>query len=556
MLAKKPPPLRYSRSDADSWIDALNQLAFYVKDYGAADNDTGDDGPAIQAAINDAHVVGGVVYLGHLHRLATPIVVTSGVTLRGAGWAGGHRGTYLHVVATPAMLTTAAITIAGYGVRLLDFAVEHDQPTPGVGWAPTPYPYAIRCVGLPELANDVLIENIFLFNATNGIQLGAAASSIAVGRIHLRNISGQVFGVGIKDEYSLDTIRIEHVHFWPFWSDHANVKMYNLTTTVGLWLERSDGVIVDSFFSLWHFTGVLLGHNALGQSMRSQITNLNTDAIGGVGILVAAGADNTTAQITNYCMTREAGYGDTNALAVNAADVYLQLANFYAAGVGRRAIFVGGASRIDVSNFTCEVWSQESPGSTWAAIEVAHGGAIVTLDQGARFARTYGIFITPANAPEVSGAGLVIQPGYRGFVHLRASADQSLPHNTNYAVQFDVEVHDPDDLHVAVANTRVGARRTGWYRVSCGLRFSYSAAGGVRTAQCRIDGTTFAGGVSAAPSYTSTLSTPAYLTHTTDIYLVTGQYFEILLYQDTGGLLTLQQETGRSPELMVSYLGV
>jgi len=553
-LSKKAFPLEYVRSDADKWVDFMNQSHWNVKEatYGATGLDTGNDGTAIQAAINAAQVTGGIVYMPPgRYRITTPLTIARGVTLRGAGWAGGSRGTYLHIVNNAAMLASPAITVNGYGVTLRDFAIEHDQPPAAGGWAPTAYPYTIKCSGFPELANDILIDNVFFYNSTKGIQLGDAAASIAVGRIHLTNISGQVFTSGMQVDYALDSIRIAHVHFWPFWSSHAAVKAWTLANLNGFLFYRTDGMVCHDMFSLWAHTGLYLGSNAFGSTQRLQMTNLNTDAIGGFGILVDG--NNSTAQLSNYSVTVEPGQADTNALVVNGTDVQLQLNNFYVAGLGRRAIYVGAASRVDIGNFRTEVWSQD--GGVWPAIEVANANAVVSLDEGATFTRTFGVQVTPAAAPDVSGAGLVIQPGYRGHVHLRASATQSAPHNTNYAIQYDVEVLDLDGLHTAGANTRVTVKRTGWYDVAAAVGFVYNATAGQRTVQLRKGGTTFVGGAAQLASYTSSLSTPAFMTHKTKIYLLAGEYFEVIVFQDLGVSLTITFDSGRSPELIVNYLG-
>src|SRR5678815_3021631 len=100
-LSKKASPLEYVRSDADKWVDFMNQSHWNVMEssYGATGLDTGNDGTAIQAAINAAQVTGGIVYMPPgRYRITTPLTIAKGVTLRGAGWAGGSRGTYLHVV--------------------------------------------------------------------------------------------------------------------------------------------------------------------------------------------------------------------------------------------------------------------------------------------------------------------------------------------------------------------------------------------------------------------------------------------------------------------------
>ena len=84
----------------------------------------------------------------------------------------------------------------------------------------------------------------------------------------------------------------------------------------------------------------------------------------------------STALLANLCTTVEPGQANTNAIVVFSAGTQLQLSNLYAAGLGRRAIYVGAASRVDVGNFRVEVWAQD-PSFPWPAIESRTGGAVV-----------------------------------------------------------------------------------------------------------------------------------------------------------------------------------
>jgi len=101
----------------------------------------------------------------------------------------------------------------------------------------------------------------------------------------------------------------------------------------------------------------------------------------------------------------------------------------------------------------------------------------------------------------------------------------------------------------------VTVKRTGWYDVAAAVGFVYNATAGQRTVQLRKGGTTFVGGAAQLASYTSSLSTPAFMTHKTKIYLLAGEYFEVIVFQDLGVSLTITFDSGRSPELIVNYLG-
>lgn len=72
---------------AGGGVVRVDSLVHNVKDYGAKGDDTADDAPAFQAAIN-ASAQGDVVYVPPgKYRLASTVVLTLGVTLRGGGWS-------------------------------------------------------------------------------------------------------------------------------------------------------------------------------------------------------------------------------------------------------------------------------------------------------------------------------------------------------------------------------------------------------------------------------------------------------------------------------------
>src|SRR5678815_3431570 len=336
-LLKKADPVEYDRVDADAWINLLNQAHRNVREssYGALGNNTGDDGPAIQAAINDAVANGGgIVYMPPgTYRIATPFTVGNGVTLMGAGWdphVFGAIGTWLHVVNNAATLAAPLIRVTGWGERLKHFAVWYDQPTPGPGWGPTAYPYAIQCAGTPgNLANDIEIIDIHLANATYGIQLGNAGASISVGRILVSRISGHVFNIGISGEYILDICRVEHIHWWPFSSTDPNVVSYTRTHAIGLIGARWDNPIIEDFFSIQHRIGLYMSYNSFGVTQRLQATNIGIDSMGYCAVYVDG--DNASAHISNLYCTAE--LLPTSGLIIVSNNAHIQLSNFYPAGM-------------------------------------------------------------------------------------------------------------------------------------------------------------------------------------------------------------------------------
>lgn len=557
MLIKKIPPVKYANVDTSALIDFANNDHIDITDpaYGAQSGVAADQGPAIMAALADGQVTGMPVYgpAGE-YQLDTPLTISQGVTFYGAGWGTvvPGRGTRFRVVNNATMRANPAITIAGDGVRLRDFAIYHDQPPAAGGWVPTDYTWAISCVAPPgSLSNDIVIDNIYLKSATRGIRLGDAANSLACGRILIRNINGQVFRTGIQAEYILDKVRIAHVHFWPFWSGDVNVQNYTLANTIGLVCQRADNLVVHDFFSILHRIGFYFTSNAHGFTQRLKATSVDLDGIGEAGVYVDA--DYTTALFANLSINSLTGQGDTNAIVIGADEADLQVANFYGSGMGRSFLYVDGSSRVDIANFVGNIWSQEAA-SAWPGINVVTSTALVRLSN-ARFGRSYPGFATPAAALDVGGLGTVQDPGYRAFTHVRNSVAVSIPHNVLTAIPFDTQIANLDALHsVGVNPSRITIKRPGRYHLSGFAGFAYQTAG-VRFLSIVKNGGAFMAGASTIGAYTSAAALPAFLTHATEARLNAGEYVELFAYQDTGGPIDIIAEVGRSPELIVSYIG-
>ena len=147
----------------------FNVKARYSGNDGALGNDTGDDAPAIQRAINAAAPTGGIVYLPPgTYRFQSGVTVPGGVTLEGAGWnrtPTDRRGSWIHVAG--ASTTFTPVTVAGNGAGIVNLAFLHDQPAPGPGWAPASHPFAI----VINPSAEVRIRDVLLLNPTYGISV-------------------------------------------------------------------------------------------------------------------------------------------------------------------------------------------------------------------------------------------------------------------------------------------------------------------------------------------------------------------------------------------------
>lgn len=137
---------------------------------------------------------------------------------------------------------------------------------------------------------------------------------------------------------------------------------------------------------------------------------------------------------------------------------------------------------------------------------------------------------------------------------LRRSADQTIANNTVTAVQFTTEDYDTNTMHDnATNNTRVTIKKTGYYLLTHQVYFQLNATG-ERESWVRKNG----GGAryawirqtSASSSLNSVLSGSD-----GPILLSAGDYVELVVYQDSGGNLNVDEEsTLETPTLTVTQV--
>jgi hypothetical protein len=282
-----------------------------VTGHGAVGNGVTDDTAAIQAAVDEAAARGGIAFFppGH-YRLAQPgIRVTRPVQLQGVGWEGtGVDPGTGESAAVPAGswlfcddTATSAITVAAApggpppsGVIIRDLAFRQPQPAgSGVfpepvaraGFVPVDTPFAIA---IGPACTDVLLERLFLLNVTRGISAGLTTGS-PTGRLTLRGIWGQPLTDGIVLDNCQDTVRIEDVHFWPYWK-MGPVTDWQLEHGTGITLRRVDNPLLRGLLCFGYATGLLLASGAPGSPHKVKVADADFDKCR-VGIRAAVPTD-------------------------------------------------------------------------------------------------------------------------------------------------------------------------------------------------------------------------------------------------------------------------
>jgi hypothetical protein len=369
-------------------VAALN--VFDITTYGAAGNRRGNDAPAIQAAIDAASAGGGgIVWIpsGHF-RLASGVSTRGQVVLAGVGWeTGGNNGSWLHVDD----VGFVPLSLAGRGCIMRDIAIAHDQPVPSSeeDWAPYNYPYAIEVK-----ADDILLQNLLLLNPTRGISI-AAAPDASIGRVTLNRIWGQPLREGIRIDNAMDVVKIDNIHFWPFWSPDVIPSTRKNATAIRSF--RNDNPHFTNVFALGYHVGFEFassaGGVATGCTSRFLMANTGLDGTGEDGVRVTG--DNTTGAIANFYNMGDSG---NTGILVSARNVRLQCSNIRLSELRANGIRVDGAGNfILVSTLWIENWNTSGKG--FPAVEVALGNAAYVPRES--------LFLDGKGAPKTGGRGTV-----------------------------------------------------------------------------------------------------------------------------------------------------
>lgn len=327
--------------------------------------------PGIQAAITAAAVNGGgIVWLPPgVYRLDSQVTVPSQVILAGAGWTtpppdavgspNNNTGNGSWISITSAAFTP--IKISGSGASVRDVAFIHQQATSiSTGWAPVNYPDTIEVNG-----SDVALENIFFRNASRGIIIRGAVgqANSSTGRVTLKHIWGQPIISGVSVDNVLDVIKIDDVHFWPFWSYHQIVSDYQrYGANYAFTFKRCDNPHLTNIFVLGYRIGFYFSSSTPsvvgGSTSRFLMSNCGVDH-SPQGIMIDG--PGTSGAVSNFYTL--GGTNGISGIEVNAANVLLQCSNIRISVVNTNAVRAAGANTVvSVENIAVDNWNQSGLG--------------------------------------------------------------------------------------------------------------------------------------------------------------------------------------------------
>lgn len=382
------------RETASDWeFFELNNVTgdyfFNVRDFGATGNGSDDDRAAIQQAIDAAaNVKGGTVFFpAGTYLIQASLQVNGLVTLLGSGWGTNSaqldRGSFIYFQSD---FTGNAINVNSRSVTIERLGFRCDQPGNSENWSPNSFGggYAIHVK-----EDDVTLKDIFLFNVTKGINLSNRDHSI--GRIRLENIFGQPLEIGINVDNALDVIRIDNVHFWPFWSSEAHVSNFQLRNARGLASFKNDNPFYSNIFCLQYRFGMYFGKSVnpggsepviWGKTSKFKIVNGDFDFCT-TGIKIDG--DGTTGAMSNIsCQGPNAGDPNEEGILVASSNVSIQVCNVHVYNYNNNGIRVGGAGSVALlENVWVDKW--DVSGNGFPAIEAVETESKILLGAGRLF---------------------------------------------------------------------------------------------------------------------------------------------------------------------------
>jgi len=222
-------------SVAESVTSKLQQTVD-AADFGALCNGSHDDTAAIQAALNTGKRV---------HIATGTCVVSNALTISTLGqslYGDGPNSTILLVQASFNLSALGVIVFATGepGPQLDNFQISFVQPNTTSRASLTAYPPAVYAQSTPRFK----IHRLKIVAAMVGIDMRLNCGGAVIDELDI-----SAFTAAIWIDGSVDTVRLDKIHNWPFGLTTNLLTIFNSTGTIGLNSGRMDDLVVtDSLF--------------------------------------------------------------------------------------------------------------------------------------------------------------------------------------------------------------------------------------------------------------------------------------------------------------------
>lgn len=121
----------------------------------------------------------------------------------------------------------------------------------------------------------------------------------------------------------------------------------------------------------------------------------------------------------------------------------------------------------------------------------------------------------------------------------------------NTIIIFDTEIKNTDGLFSSAQPTRLTIATSGWYAITCNVRWAFSSAGS-RRVYIYKNGSTYLAGA-GSPASSTELS--PYVCVSTVAYLDAGDYVEVMAAQSSGSTLAVDVATSVYPKFSIAKFG-
>jgi hypothetical protein len=421
------------------------------------------------------------------------------------------------------------------------------------------------------------------------------------------------FDTGIWIDGSLDSIRISHLHDWPFECTPNQITALSDEANAGIRAGRTDGTHISD--SLFHTgTGIIATASVVttGKPVL-YITNCSFDTYSGIkmtagivmvtncgfGTFTASGyqAIHATASteisaltVSNCVFTSNGGTGAVMELigsaSANALFVTLMGAGFNTAAGNQSSLradsVAGGIIHLHVSQ--CHFSREGNVAYTAATISIGTNvrsiisnnmgtdkgtgaGTMVEVTTDGRHIITDNMFLgwsltLPSTHTTISARGNTDAGGSSQYArggemqmgaHVYRTTSQTIPGSTVTVLTFDAERNDASGWHSTVTNTsRLTAPVAGWYLIGGTVEWATGNTVGARYALLILNGATQ---IAMAGGPVGTSAEAIQLTPAVAWYMNAGDYVELNLYQTSGGSLQILATPARSPEFWILRTG-
>jgi Pectate lyase superfamily protein len=215
--------------------------------YNAKGDGVTDDTHAFQQALNDVgNMGGGIVFAPEGNYLiASQLTFPDATVLKGVashvqrhwGDPGSKKvfGTTLLAVADAGNENGQPfISLAGDSSGIEGLQIFYPNQVPRN--PPIPYPWAIQCGQKGKVIENNYVKNVLLVNPWKGIDAATYQSP----RHWFENVYGQPLSMDISVDQCYDIGKINHIHFWPFWSNDLIIRIWVEHNGISFLFQRTD----------------------------------------------------------------------------------------------------------------------------------------------------------------------------------------------------------------------------------------------------------------------------------------------------------------------------